>query len=263
MSKLSPISLTLLRNQELTPHMRRLTLKAPCVADFEQVSAGSYIKLLFNSYGGTDLTQLAESQRPAMRTYSIRALDRQRQTLTLDIVMHGQGEETGPGSNWAVNAQVGEQIDMVGPGHLAKNAAIEEGADWYFLVGDATALPAISTYLEALPNKAEGHALILVKSRADAQSLKAPKGMQVQWCYAQEGNELLTETLRIDWLPGRVAVWVACEFDDMRLLRQYFRNQRSVPHQDIYISSYWRRGKPEDQHVIDKRYDAEAYATSL
>ncbi|GGO67343.1 siderophore-interacting protein [Bowmanella pacifica] len=263
MSKLAPLALTVLTNHLLTPHMRRLTLQAESIAPLEQVSAGSYLKLLFNAQGGTDLSRLTEEQRPAMRTYSIRAIDRSQQTLTLDVVMHGQGQETGPGSDWASKAVTGEQIYMVGPGHLANSAAMEEGADWYFFVGDATALPAISTYLETLPADTQGYAVIQVKTQTDQQTLLKPEGVRLHWVVEAEGQSLLTEVSRLDWLDGRVAAWVACEFDAMRQLRQYFRNERAVPHQDIYISSYWRQGKPEDKHVIDKRIDAQTYTAKL
>lgn len=269
MSKLAPLALTVLTNHLLTPHMRRLRLQAESIAPLEQVSAGSYLKLLFNAQGNTDISQLTDGQRPAMRTYSIRAIDRSQQILTLDVVMHGQGQETGPGSDWASKAEMGEQIYMVGPGHLANSAAMEEGADWYYFVGDATALPAISTYLEALPAHAHAHAhargraVIQVKTKADQQALLRPEGIKLDWVVEEEGQSLLAQVSQLDWLEGRVAVWVACEFDGMRQLRQYFRNERAVPHQDIYISSYWRRGKPEDKHVIDKRIDAQAYTATL
>ncbi len=48
-------------------------------------------------------------------------------------------------------------------------------------------------------------------------------------------------------------MWCACEFDDMRALRDYFRNQRNVEHDRIYISSYWKNGVSEDGHKVLKR----------
>lgn len=259
MSKPSPRQLTLISNQLLTPHMRRLVLGDESLADFPDVYPGSYIKLLFNAQGETDLSQLTQEQRPAMRTYSIRALDKLNARLTLDVVMHGKGHETGPGSNWAATAKPGQPICIAGPGHLAKHAALEEGADWVFFVGDATALPAIACYLHSLPAQTVGYALIQVKSVDDIQPLSAPAGVEIRWLQEEARQSLPEQVMALPWLPGRVGVWVACEFDMMRALRGYFRNQRNVPHQDIYISSYWRRGKPEDLHVIDKREDAQQF----
>ncbi|EGU61267.1 utilization protein for catechol-siderophore, partial [Vibrio nigripulchritudo ATCC 27043] len=55
-------------------------------------------------------------------------------------------------------------------------------------------------------------------------------------------------------------VWCATEFSTMRQLRKYFRNEREVERDEIYISSYWKQGRTEDQHKIDKRKDAEEQA---
>jgi NADPH-dependent ferric siderophore reductase len=43
----------------------------------------------------------------------------------------------------------------------------------------------------------------------------------------------------------------------MRALRQYFRNDRDVEREFIYISSYWKNGVTEEGHKVIKREDAE------
>ncbi len=48
------------------------------------------------------------------------------------------------------------------------------------------------------------------------------------------------------------------EFDSMRALRQYFRNEKEVDRENIYISSYWKQGVSEDGHKVIKREDAES-----
>ena len=45
----------------------------------------------------------------------------------------------------------------------------------------------------------------------------------------------------------------------MRGLRQLLVKERHVAHEQLYISSYWREGRSEDQHKVDKRKDAEAF----
>jgi NADPH-dependent ferric siderophore reductase len=44
----------------------------------------------------------------------------------------------------------------------------------------------------------------------------------------------------------------------MRALRQYFRNEKEVDRENIYISSYWKKGVSEDGHKVIKREDAES-----
>ena len=60
----------------------------------------------------------------------------------------------------------------------------------------------------------------------------------------------------LPWFSGVVSVWGACEFDDMRALRGYFRNEKEVQKDKIYISSYWKSDGPEDGHKVIKREDA-------
>jgi NADPH-dependent ferric siderophore reductase len=43
----------------------------------------------------------------------------------------------------------------------------------------------------------------------------------------------------------------------MRALRQYFRNEKQVKRENIYISSYWKLGVSEDGHKTIKQQDAE------
>lgn len=85
--------------------------------------------------------------------------------------------------------------------------------------------------------------------------LNAPTGMQVEWI--TESTTLADAVRTYPWLDGQVSVWCACEFDDMRGLRQYFRNERQVERNNIYISSYWKQGVTEDGHKVLKRRDAE------
>jgi NADPH-dependent ferric siderophore reductase len=49
---------------------------------------------------------------------------------------------------------------------------------------------------------------------------------------------------------------VACEFEAMKLLRQYLRVEQQFGKERLYISSYWKRGLVEDEHKDIKRADA-------
>lgn len=49
----------------------------------------------------------------------------------------------------------------------------------------------------------------------------------------------------------------------MRNIRRWLKDEKSLPHEQLYISSYWKKGRSEDQHKIDKRQNSEAYAKAL
>ena len=123
-------------------------------------------------------------------------------------------------------------------------------------------LPALSANLERLSASARGYAVIEIPSPDAELELPVPEGLELRWLV--RGEVSLGDAVRArDWLPGRVSAWVACELSDMRQLRTYLRDERQVPKDDLYISSYWKRGITEEAHKVEKRADAEEDARRL
>ncbi len=79
--KPQPKSLVVINTQTVTPNMQRITLQGEALGNFPQDCEGSYIKLLFNETGGTDIQGFSEENRPVMRTYTIRRFDPQACTM--------------------------------------------------------------------------------------------------------------------------------------------------------------------------------------
>src|ERR1022692_4246143 len=129
----SRLPLEVVESGPLTPHMQRLRLTAPQLAGFGY-APGQDVMLLVD----------VEGNRPVRRRYTIRALDTASQTLTLDVVLHGDG----PGERWVRAARPGDTIEGIGPRGKITTA---EGADWHLFVGDEAALPAIFAMAESLP----------------------------------------------------------------------------------------------------------------
>lgn len=190
-----------------------------------------------------------------MRTYTIRQYNPVEQFIEVDFVRHITKDlQCGFAARWAMSAQVGDTISVAGPG-LIQGLNLE--SDWFFLVADMTSLPALSAKVKTLPEHATGHAVVQINSAADKQALEAPEGIKITWLIEDETEETLSQTVRsIKWLDGQVSVWTACEFESMRELRQYFRNEKEVAKENIYISSYWKRGVTEDGHKVLKQQDA-------
>lgn len=243
MKRSPPRTFTVLAKRHVTPNMLRITLGGDGMKTFPPDQAGAYVKLHCPD---------AEGQT-SVRTYTVRA--QRDDGIDVDFVLHDHG---GPASRWAVGAQPGDRIDVGGPGPRRR---VAPDADWYLLVGDMTALPAISDNLESLPADARGHAVIEVLDADDIQPLVKPAGLDIEWVintHAGENSDRLLDTVRnLPWLPGRPAVWSACEFSGMRKLRAYFRNECGLQRGEFYISSYWKAGASEDGHRIEKRADAE------
>ncbi|EIO3966064.1 siderophore-interacting protein [Vibrio parahaemolyticus] len=252
--KPQPKTLVVTDTETITTNMQRITLQGEALSHFPRDCEGSYIKLLFNDMGGADLSILSEDDRPIMRTYTIRRFHLETNSIEVDFVRQvTQDLQCGFAARWAMAAQKGDTISIVGPGSISN---LNTEADWFFMAADMTALPALSAKIRTLPEEAKGYAVISVMSPADIQPLRAPAGMELIWL--TEGQTLADSVRELEWLDGNASIWCACEFDSMRALRQYFRNEKEVDRENIYISSYWKKGVSEDGHKVIKREDAES-----
>lgn len=235
---------------DITPNMRRITFGGAEMADYPAGKEGGYIKLVF-----PDLPRI-KPDRPVMRTYSIRAHNVEKGEIDVDFAMHA--DTGGIALDWAEQAKPGDTMLIEGPGAV-KMAPPD--ADWYLIAGDMTGQPAALCNLEMLPATAKGYAVLEITTEADKQDLDMPEGMILQWVINPAphnlNNRLLDAIKALKWLDGDPFVWTACEFDTMRALRSYYRNDRKVLRDKFYLSSYWRSGRTEDQHKVDKSKDTQ------
>jgi len=242
----APQLFDVLSSQRVTPNMHRVSLGGPALQRFPASQAGGYVKLM-----------LPSADRTAVRTYTIR--HHHENALDIDFALHGAGGEGGPAVSWAQSVRPGEQVLVGGPGPAKP---LPPDAGYYVVAGDMTALPAIAVNLEALPREASGQAIIEIQSEADRQTIDHPPGFNIRWLVNPNPGSsphLFEGAVRaIPWPSGPVYGWCACEFDAMRRLRRYLRDERRLGPSNLYISSYWKRGLVEDEHKAVKRADADA-----
>ncbi|MHC8493934.1 siderophore-interacting protein [Thalassospira sp. SM2505] len=256
MNRPAPRDLVVIAKTQVTPNMLRVTLGGDGMAGFPEDQESAYVKLIFPIDGD-------DKDRVLRRTYTVRhdRMTDQGREIDLDFVMHGDADDDhdhgGPASNWAVNCKPGDVITVGGPG---PKKLVDPTADWFLIVGDMTALPAVSVNLETLHADARGYAVIEVRSEADIQSIRKPANMTIEWVINPRPGENTTALVdvvrKIGWLEGRASVWAACEFSAMKELRSYFREERGLGKDDLYISSYWKLGMNEDTHKVIKSEDA-------
>lgn len=244
------------QKQNLTPNMIRITLGGDALNGFPLNMESGYVKLVFAREASP--VPLSPGKKFLTRSYTVRHHDAGKNELVLDFVNHG---DNGPASAWGAKCVVGDEIDIAGPGPV-KLVDIE--ADWFFLAGDMTALPALSVNLEKLPADARGHAVIEVVSESDIQSLDVPPGMELHWIvnpHPDQENTILADAVReCPWLPGRPNVWVASEFSAMRAIKTWFLQEKGVGKTDIYASSYWKIGTTDEGNKKAKAKLAEEEA---
>ncbi|WP_295809759.1 siderophore-interacting protein [uncultured Nitratireductor sp.] len=243
-----PSIFEVLSTKMVTPNMRRVTIGGQGLATFPHGQDGGYVKLM--------LPGQSTANKPLVRTYTIRR--QSADALDIDFALHGDEGSGGPAVSWAQEANPGEEIRVGGPGPAKP---LSPDADWYFVLGDMTALPAIAVNLATLPDDAIGDVLIEVQTQDDKQDLQRPEGVALHWLINPEPGlkpELFEQAARaIPWRQGRVYAWSATEFEVMRRMRSYLRGERGLGADQLYISSYWKQGLVEDQHRVVKRADAE------
>ena len=74
------------------------------------------------------------------------------------------------------------------------------------------------------------HMLKVIENN-DIQLIEAPKNLKVIWITNEES--LYSKVKSLSWLDGIVSIWSACEFDAMRQLRSYYKNESKMPHKTI------------------------------
>ena len=247
---------------QLSPHLVRIIAGGPGMSDIEASGfTDAYSKMLFQ-HPETNLTppydldalreQLPAEQLPSTRTYTVRRIDQEAGEVWIDFVTHGDDGYAGP---WADRAKPGDPVVLRG---IGGGYAPDPTADWHFLAGDESAIPAIASALEAMPADARGVALIEVAGEADVLELGAPAGVDVTWLFRGEA-EAGTSTVLVDavrateWQPGRVQVFVHGERGAMKALRPYFTDERGIERAQLSLSPYWAYGRREDTFQAEKR----------
>jgi len=226
--------LTVAAVENLTPGMRRVRLQSPELADFVSLSPDDHIKLFFPAADGT----------AAMRDYTPRAFDPLLGSLTIDFALHGEGQEAGPATAWALAAKPGDTLQIGGP---RGSTIIPDVFDWYLLVGDETALPAIGRRLEELRPAAVVKTVVAVDSAAEIQSIKSPARWDATWIRRDtDGSDDAANARRaIDRaMPtsGEGFVWIAGEAQFARTLRAHLIEVRGHPAARMKAAGYWIRG---------------------
>jgi NADPH-dependent ferric siderophore reductase len=239
-------TLSLLRKSLVTPNMMRVTLGGDDLDGFPTGTDGGYVKLR--------LPDLHHPEETVVRTYTIRA--QRTSEIDVDFALHGDGKTGGPATRWALTADVGDTITLGGPGPAKP---LIEPFERCLIVGDMTALPAISVNLEKLSQAARGKAVIEIISKDDIQPLAHPAGVEIDWVINPRpgsDNVLSNHVRNLPWEDASTYAWVACEFSTMKALRTYFRDVRNLDKNELYVSSYWKNGSDEDKHRKLKQADA-------
>jgi NADPH-dependent ferric siderophore reductase len=226
--------LTVATTSDVTPRMRRIELSSPALAAF-QYRPGQDIALAFSKDDGTSVR----------RRYTIRRFDRNRASLTIDVLMHGDG----PGMRWAQDVQPGVSIDAIGP---RGKVTVVDDAEWHLFAGDATAVPGAFAMMEALPDGVPAHAFLLVDGPEERQPFTSHGALRtIAWRYEMsqpaESSGLVSTVAVADFPGGRGHAYLAGEVALVSALKSTLLN-RGWDGDQISAKAYWNRGRANAGH---------------
>ncbi|SDI44738.1 siderophore-interacting protein [Alloyangia pacifica] len=233
-------TLTVRETERLTPNMIRITLEDESLADFASLGADDHIKLFLDT----------GAEAPVAREYTPRAFDLEARTLVLDFAIH----QAGPATAWAETAAPGDTLNIGGP---RGSAVIAPVFDWYLLIGDETALPAIGRRIEELPEGVTAITLAAVPGPEDEQRFDSAATQKTHWLHrpvsqAHEAETLLEAARALTLPEGNGFVWIAAEAQVARALKLHFLNDRGHPAHWLKAAGYWVKG---DAGSSDKALD--------
>ena len=215
----------------LSPGFVAITFRGEALADFTSLSFDDHVKLMFGDAGGEQLR----------RDYTPRRFSREARELVIEFALHG----IGAASEWARTAKVGDRLLVGGPrGSMIVPLAL----GWHLLVGDDTALPAISRRLEELPEGSRAFVFVLA-DEADRRAFASRA--QVEVCWASSDEELLAALDKLA-LPAADSgfAWGGGEASLMVRVRQVLLD-KGVPKQHMRVSAYWKRGVAEHHEQLE------------
>lgn len=198
------------------------------LADFVSLSEDDHVKLFFAGEPEAD-------GKPPMRDYTPRAWDKAAGRFTIEFALH---DDPGPATAWAMAAKPGDRLDIGGP---RGSMMVGHGHDWYWLIGDEAALPAIGRFLEERPD-AQIHAMIA----ADPIPLAASANHSVQWVQRPADQATDPAPLR-DAIADRAFpsgdgfIWIAAEAGVATALREHVEAS-GHPSEWLKAKGYWTAG---------------------
>ncbi len=229
-------SLTVSTVASITSDYRRVTFEGPGL-DQLRFRAGQDLMLRIPG----------PQQRTTNRRYTIRRADPQASTVTIDMVVHGDG----PGARWAGDAAPGHGIDAIGP---RGKIWLDDSAEWHLFIGDETALPGMSIMAETLAAEVPGVMVVeLPKHVADHDpALASDQGVTITWIErgddeAGEPARLVAAAEQIALPPGRGHAYVAGEMRVVRAVAGVLQ-ARGLDASAVAAKAYWRRDSANAPH---------------
>jgi NADPH-dependent ferric siderophore reductase len=236
----APLDVEVVRVEQQSGGFVRVVLGGSALEAFVWPGPGSHLK--FFPPVAEELSRLESAgepaPRPASRTYTPRSFDPARGELSIDFLLHGDGLC----SRWAATAQPGDQVRVSLPRAVFHSAP---GARWQLLAGDDSAIPAISTIIEAGITVPTEVLIETLSPEGDRPVLPDHPLASIEWVTLdRESPGVALEEALSRWaLPaGSGSLWIAAEAVAVRRIRKSLLEKRSIAPDVVVTRGYWREG---------------------
>jgi NADPH-dependent ferric siderophore reductase len=221
---------TVARINRVSPGFASITFQGEALADFTSLSFDDHVKFMFNDASGEQVR----------RDYTPRRVDTDAREVDIEFALHGHGGA----AEWARNATVGQRAIIGGPrGSMILPLAM----DWHLLIGDDSALPAVTRRLEELPAGARVVAVLLVDA-ADRRTLVTRADARIHWV---DSDDALLQVLKeLPLQPGAGLAWGGGEAALMARVREVLV-ETGMQRQAAKVSAYWKRGVADHHERLD------------
>ncbi|WP_233237958.1 siderophore-interacting protein [Bordetella sp. LUAb4] len=225
--------------ERLTPHMQRIVFSGQDLADFASLSPDDHVKLFFPGNGRRDGGH-HDGAPVERRDYTPRRYDAKAQSLTIDFALH----DAGPATHWALQAKAGDTLDFGGP---RGSMVVEWTYDWWLLIGDETALPAIGRRVEEAPAGTRIITIGIVPGPEDEQRFDTRAQHTALWVHrspdhADDAGPVLQALKSLALPQGEGYVWAAAEAGVAKVIRTYLREEIDHPRAATKVVGYWKKG---------------------
>jgi len=236
----APLDVEVVRVEKQSGGFVRVVLGGGALEAFVWPGAGSHLKFFPPVAEEISPAERAgePAPRPPSRTYTPRSFDPARGELSIDFLLHGDGLC----SKWAATAQPGDHVRVSVPRAVFQPAP---GATWQLLAGDDSAVPAISTIIEAgitVPSD------VLIETSSlenDRPVLPCHPLTSIEWVTArpESPGAALEEGLERWVVPaGAGSLFIAAEAVAVRRIRKMLLERGSIAPDALVTRGYWREG---------------------
>ncbi|MFT0212674.1 siderophore-interacting protein [Pseudomonas sp. F1_0610] len=246
--------------QFITPNYLRIVFNCPDATHYKDTPIGDNNKLFIPPQGQKEV-QLPtfdfenrrwlvedESKRPTVRTYTHRAIDLDKQQITIDFAIH-EGDSIA--CSWARNSKIGDQIGVTMQVQARKTLP---EVDNYLFVTDPTGLPVTAAFLENLAPEARAYVIAEVPTEQDFLPMPSAADVTIEWVvnpHPEQGSPLYERVKQLNpallFENGTRYAHITAEYSTIRNTRNYLRKELGWTRDECYACSYWQIGKTEDK----------------